>query len=144
VCNKKVVAIFCKYAKIICFRIYCSYIEIGIISKTSMLALGASIGFPALYIAALSGMKPGEEGLASGIIATSQRVGFPLGLAILISVASAVGPQTIAGYPPATVDMVVMGFRYAFLIATVMSLIGLLLVFRIRDKKPLSSQLVVS
>ncbi len=48
----------------------------GILPGMLLWSFGASIGFPALNIAALAGTRPGEEGLASGIIGTSQRVGF--------------------------------------------------------------------
>jgi MFS family permease len=95
-------------------------------------ALGASIGFPALFIAALSGLKPGEEGLGSGLISTSQRVGFPLGLAVLVTVASLVTAQPV-GCGDASVAEVVMGFRYAFVAAIVLSIVGLLLVFLIKN-----------
>src|SRR5207245_9497172 len=52
---------------------------LGILPGTILWSLGASIGFPALAIAGLSGTKPGEGGLAPGLIHTSQRRGFPLG-----------------------------------------------------------------
>jgi MFS family permease len=97
-------------------------------------ALGASIGFPALFIAALTGLKPGEEGLASGLISTSQRIGFPMGLAILVTVASLVTPQPMRG--DASLADVVMGFRYAFVAATILSIVGLALVFMIKDSRP--------
>ena len=97
-------------------------------------ALGASIGFPALYIVALSGIKPGEEGLASGVITTSQRVGFPLGLAVLVTVASAVNLQPM-GSPDASTGLIVLGFRYAFLTAAIMSAIGLVIASLIKNDK---------
>lgn len=97
-------------------------------------SLGASIGFPALFIAALSGAKPGEEGLASGLITTSQRVGFPLGLAVLVTVASLVTPQP-AGGQGASAAEIVLGFQYSFVAASVLSIIGLFLVLRIEDNK---------
>ena len=103
-------------------------------SGTILWALGASIGFPALYIVALGGIKPGEEGLASGIITTSQRVGFPLGLAVLVTVASAFTPQPISA-GDASAALVVLGFRYAFLAATVLSVVGLLIASRMKSEK---------
>ncbi len=96
-------------------------------------ALGASIGFPALYIVALSGIKPGEEGLASGIITTSQRVGFPLGLAVLVTVASAVSLTPMGGQG-ASAALIVLGFRYAFIASAIMSAIGLAITFTIKSK----------
>src|SRR6267378_3337549 len=88
-------------------------------------AFGASIGFPALSIAALAGTKHGEEGLASGIISTSQRVGFPLGLAILLSIATVTDPPPIGtATQAASLVGIVTGFQYAFLASTIISAIG--------------------
>jgi EmrB/QacA subfamily drug resistance transporter len=97
---------------------------------TILWALGASLGFPALYIVALSGIKPGEEGLASGIITTAQRVGFPLGLAVLVTVASTVSLQPVSGTSSSA--LVVLGFRYAFVAAAIMSVVGLIISIRIK------------
>src|SRR2546428_4226878 len=66
---------------------------LGILPGTMLCALGASIGFPALAIARLAGTKHGEEGLASGVIQPYQRLGFPLGLSMVLTVASAFDPQ---------------------------------------------------
>ena len=87
---------------------------LGVLPGSLAWALGASIGFPALAMAGLAGTKPGEEGLASGLIQTSQRLGFPLGLAVLLTVASAFDPL-----------LGVTGFRYAFLGSTVLGAFGL-------------------
>ncbi len=100
---------------------------------TILWALGASIGFPALYIVALSGIKPGEEGLASGVITTAQRVGFPLGLAIMVTVASAVSLQPMGD---ASADLIVLGFQYAFIAAAVLSAVGLAIAFKIKSGRP--------
>jgi EmrB/QacA subfamily drug resistance transporter len=97
---------------------------------TILWALGASLGFPALYIVALAGTKPGEEGLASGIITTSQRVGFPLGLAILVTVASTISAQPMGD---ASAALVVLGFRYAFIAAAILSAVGLAIAFKIKN-----------
>lgn len=96
----------------------------GVLPGSVVWALGASIGFPALAMAGLAGTKPGEEGLASGLIQTSQRLGFPLGLAILLTVASALDP-----------GLGLAGFRYAFLGSTLLgsAAVGLAIVLG-RDK----------
>jgi MFS family permease len=91
-------------------------------------ALGASIGFPAVNIAAIAGTKHGEEGLASGVVNTSFRIGFPLGLAVLLTVAGAFDPPTA---PVAT--GLVTGFQYALAAGAVLGLLGLAIAFRIRD-----------
>jgi len=99
--------------------------------------LGASIGFPAVNLAAVAGTKPGEEGLASGVVSTSFRIGFPLGLALLLTVAGAFDPPAAAGVGPyAALEGVVTGFRYALFAAVLLSILGLALASRIQDVKP--------
>jgi EmrB/QacA subfamily drug resistance transporter len=98
--------------------------------------LGASIGFPAVNLAAVAGTKPGEEGLASGVVSTSFRIGFPLGLALLLTVAGAFDPPAAAAGSYAALEGVVTGFRYALFAAVLLSLLGLALASRIKDVKP--------
>ena len=95
----------------------------GILPGTMVWALGASIGFPALAIAGLAGTKPGEEGLASGLIQTSQRLGFPLGLSMVLTVASAFDPQ-----------LGLSGYRYAFAAAAVLAALGFGIALRLRSE----------
>ncbi|OLB71624.1 hypothetical protein AUI06_03325 [archaeon 13_2_20CM_2_52_21] len=98
--------------------------------------LGASIGFPAVNLAAVAGTKPGEEGLASGVIGTSFRIGFPLGLAVLLTIAGAFDPPAATGVGSyAALEGVVTGFRYALFAAVLLSLLGLALASRIKDVK---------
>jgi EmrB/QacA subfamily drug resistance transporter len=99
--------------------------------------LGASVGFPAVNLAAVAGTKPGEEGLASGVISTSFRIGFPLGLAVLLTIAGAFDPPAAASVGSyAALEGVVTGFRYALFAAVLLSLLGFALASRIKDVKP--------
>ena len=100
-------------------------------------ALGASIGFPAVNLVAVSDTKPGEEGLASGVINTSFRIGFPLGLAVLLTVAGAFDPPSVGPVSPSVIAAgVVTGFQYALFAAVLLSLLGLAIAVRIKDKMP--------
>jgi len=92
-------------------------------------ALGASIGFPAINIAAVAGTKPGEEGLASGVVSTSSRMGFPIGLAILLTVAGAFDP-------PSSAAGIVAGFQVAVVAASLIGVLGFLIALRLKDVKP--------
>ena len=109
---------------------------VGVLPGMLIWSLGAAIGFPALNIAALAGTKPGEEGLASGIIGTSQRIGFPLGLAILLTIATVTDPPPIGtALPSASLVGIVTGFQYAFLSSAIISAIGLLIALRVRNPR---------
>jgi len=108
----------------------------GILPGMLLWSFGASIGFPALNIAALAGTRPGEEGLASGIIGTSQRVGFPVGLAILLTIATVTDPPPVGvASQLGSLAGVVTGFQYAFLASTIISGIGLLIALRVKNPK---------
>ena len=106
----------------------------GILPGMLFWSFGAAVGFPALNIAAVAGTKPGEEGLASGIIGTSQRVGFPVGLAILLTIATVTDPPSSGvGSQLGSLTGVVTGFQYAFLASTIISAVGLLISLRVRN-----------
>ena len=92
-------------------------------------ALGASIGFPAINIAAVAGTKPGEEGLASGVVNTSSRIGFPVGLAILLTVAGVFDP-------PSSAAGIVAGFQVAVITASLIGVLGFLIALKLKDVKP--------
>lgn len=90
-----------------------------------MILLGIGLGgtFVGATIAATSGVKPSESGLASGLLTTSQQIGGALGLAVLTGVAT----SSTAAYlknlhaPPTSYDQVaatVHGFHNGYLIAS--------------------------
>ncbi len=95
-----------------------------------MWSIGASMAFPALSAAAFSGIRAGEEGLASGFINTTFRVGFPLGLAILLIVSGRTDNMADPAVSPAAV---IVGFRYALITAAAMGLLCLFLALRIKE-----------
>ena len=118
---------------------------LGILPGMLIWSFGASIGFPALNIAALAGTRRGEEGLASGIIGTSQRVGFPLGLAILLTIATVTDPPPVgAASQLGSLTGVVTGFQYAFLASTIISAIGLLIALRVKNPRMRIEQQIFS
>jgi EmrB/QacA subfamily drug resistance transporter len=59
-----------------------------ILGPSLLAAVGLGLAFVPVTIAAVAGTEPGEAGLASGLINTSQQVGGALGLAILATVAN--------------------------------------------------------
>ena len=109
----------------------------GILPGMVVWAFGASIAFPAVNIAAVAGAKHGEEGLASGIVNTSFRVGFPLGLAVLLTVAGVFDPHVAAGAgSAAAAAAVVTGFQYALFAGVLLGVLAFVIALRIKDMKP--------
>jgi Major Facilitator Superfamily/Universal stress protein family len=89
-------------------------------------SLGAAFAFTAFNIAALSGAKHGEEGLASGLVNTSSQVGGPIGLAVAVTIASTFAGTIAAGIGGETgAQASVTGFGYAFLGSAFLAVVGL-------------------
>jgi EmrB/QacA subfamily drug resistance transporter len=91
-----------------------------ILGPSLLAAVGLGFGFVPVTIAAVSGIEDREQGLASGLINTSQQVGGALGLAILAAVAN----SKIGSSKDPTV--LVEGFQNAFLVGAVFAALGLL------------------
>src|SRR3989442_5992774 len=106
----------------------------GILPGLLVWSFGASIGFVALSIAAVGGTQHGEEGLASGLINTSERIGFPLGLAVLLTIATTMDPTPVGETSPSLAGLV-CGFQYAFLADTVLNGIGLVIALPIKGQR---------
>ena len=105
----------------------------GILPGMLVWAVGASVGFPAVELAAVSGVRQGEEGLASGVVNTSFRTGFPLGLAVLLTVAGAFDPVAPGASGAAVAEATVAGFRVALLAGAVLGCLAFLLALMIRN-----------
>jgi EmrB/QacA subfamily drug resistance transporter len=95
-------------------------------------ALGLGLAFVPVTIGAVSGVRPEEAGLASGLINTSQQVGGALGLAILAAVANAStgnqGASATGGPLPAGfVEKLNDGFQNAFLVGAGFAVAGAIL-----------------
>jgi EmrB/QacA subfamily drug resistance transporter len=101
-----------------------------ILGPSLLAAVGLGFAFVTTTIAAVSGIEDSEQGLASGLINTSQQIGGALGLAILATVANSRTDDVLAaagGNPRALPDALVEGFQSAFLGAALIAAIGLVL-----------------
>ena len=88
--------------------------------------LGTGLGFTAINIAALTGTRKGEEGLASGLINTSRQIGGPIGLAVLLTAANIETPHPTGQLVVQSAVAMVRGFGYAFLAAALLAGIGII------------------
>jgi len=104
-------------------------------------SFGASLGFPAIFAEASAAAAQGEEGLASSVINTSFRVGFPAGLAVLFAVVSLTDPNPTGISSTSVASGLVTGIRYANLTATIFGLLALLIVLAIKDRVEIRSSM---
>jgi EmrB/QacA subfamily drug resistance transporter len=103
-----------------------------ILGPSLLAAVGLGFAFVPVTIAAVSGIEDREQGLASGLINTSQQVGGALGLAILAAIANAVIGST------ETPGKLVEGFQAAFAVGAAFAILGLvatLLLVRTSDSR---------
>ena len=98
-----------------------SYV-VDVLPATLVAATGMSLAFIPAMLASLSGARPEDGGLASGIVNTTYQVGSALGLAVMTAIAAAYGADEI-GNPAALVD----GFRAAFVGAVGLAVVGAVL-----------------
>jgi len=92
----------------------------------SMVFMGAGVGvsFPALMMLAMSGVRPEDAGLASGLVNTSCQVGGALGLAVLATLSMArTGLLAAAGTPEK--ESLVAGYQRGFVVGTALVLVAL-------------------
>jgi EmrB/QacA subfamily drug resistance transporter len=90
-------------------------------------AVGLGFAFVPVTIAAVTGTKPDEAGLASGLINTAQQVGGALGLAILAAVANGRTDSVAKAGERSHAIALTEGFQDAFLVGAGFALLGALL-----------------
>ncbi|MEV4891567.1 MFS transporter [Nonomuraea sp. NPDC055795] len=81
-----------------------------------LMGLGMGLAIPALIMRAMSGARPADAGLASGLTNTAQQVGAALGTAVIATMAT-LRTDTLIGQGVATVTAERDGYSLAFLIA---------------------------
>jgi MFS family permease len=98
-----------------------------------ILAVGDGFAFVAGTVAATTGVRGEESGLASGLVNTSQQVGGALGLAVLAWVAASVTASSLAA-GQGQVQATLHGYQLAFLTSTAMLTVALAIaIFVIRE-----------
>ena len=98
-----------------------------ILFPSLLAAVGLGFAFVPVTIAAVTGTRPDEAGLASGLINTSQQVGGALGLAVLATVATGRTDDVFASGERNPAVALTEGFQDAFLAGAGLALLGALL-----------------
>ena len=96
---------------------------VNVLPASLLGALGMSLAYIPGTIASMSGAKPEETGLASGLVNTSYQVGSALGLAIIVAISAA---KTNAVKTTGAADIAALnaGFQTAFFSAAVICVIA--------------------
>jgi EmrB/QacA subfamily drug resistance transporter len=109
-----------------------------ILGPSLLAAIGLGFGFVTSTIAAVAGVKEQEQGLASGLINTSQQIGGALGLAVLSTIATSRTDHVLATGTSTVPNALTEGFQSAFLGGAVIALLGFvatLVLIRTRDSR---------
>jgi EmrB/QacA subfamily drug resistance transporter len=109
-----------------------------ILGPSLLAAIGLGFGFVTSTIAAVSGVQEHEQGLASGLINTSQQIGGALGLAVLSTIATSRTGHVMASGTSNLPNALAEGFQSAFLGGAVIAALGFaatLILIRTRDSR---------
>jgi len=109
-----------------------------ILGPSLLAAMGLGFGFVTSTIAAVAGVEEREQGLASGLINTSQQIGGALGLAVLSTIATSRTDDVMASGTSTLPNALTEGFQAAFLGGGVIAALGVvatLVLIRTRDSR---------
>jgi MFS family permease len=98
-----------------------------VLAPSLLTAWGLGLAFVPVTIAAMTGTRPDEAGLASGLMNTAQQVGGALGLAILAAVANGRTDGALASGERDPAVALTEGFQDAFLAGAGFVLLAVLL-----------------
>jgi EmrB/QacA subfamily drug resistance transporter len=97
-----------------------------LLGPSLLAAVGLGLSFVPVTIAAVTGVKPYEAGLASGLINASQQVGGALGVAILATVANSATKSLLHSGHELSYALT-KGFQHAFLVDMGLAIAGFVL-----------------
>jgi EmrB/QacA subfamily drug resistance transporter len=98
---------------------------LGVLPGGMLTALGAGWSLVPATIAAVKGVPPEQNGLASGVVNTSRLVGGTLGLAVLTTIATSHTNGLLAG-GSGQLDALTSGYKVAFLIGAATCFAGVI------------------
>ena len=97
-----------------------------VLPVVSLLGIGAGLTFPALMTLAMSGVRPEEAGLASGLVNTTGQVGCALGLAVLAALSTA-RTNTLTAHGESLKAALTGGYHLAFWVAAAVVVVAVVI-----------------
>ena len=104
-----------------------------------LIGIGAGLSFPSLMTLAMTGVKPEEAGLASGLVNTTMQVGGALGLAVLATLSTSRTANLVSGGDSAA-SALTSGYRLAFLIGAGLLLAALGVALAVLRSEPAADE----
>jgi EmrB/QacA subfamily drug resistance transporter len=98
---------------------------INVLGPSLLGAIGMSLAYIPGTMAAISGAKPEEAGLASGLANTTYQVGSAIGLAVVVAIAISTTNDLSAGQS-ITKETLNAGFQSAFSVSAIISALGVI------------------
>ncbi|GAB3966291.1 MFS transporter [Actinoallomurus acanthiterrae] len=112
---------------------------VDVLPAVVLLGAGAGLALPAVVGLAMSGATPGDSGLASGLLNTTQQVGGALGVAVLATLASS-RTQSLLTDRKSTPAALTGGYHLSFGVATGLLVAGFLIAAAVLRSPTASSQ----
>jgi EmrB/QacA subfamily drug resistance transporter len=106
-----------------------------------LIGIGAGLSFPSVMTLAMTGVRPEEAGLASGLVNTTLQVGGAIGLAVLATLSTS-RTTDLVNSGEGTHAALTSGYRLAFLIGAVLVAAGIAVALLVIRSGPTSSEAV--
>ena len=104
-----------------------------------LIGIGAGLSFPSVMTLAMSGVRPEEAGLASGLVNTTLQVGGALGLAVLATLSTSRTSNLVSGGDSAA-QALTSGYRLAFLIGAGFALAAVAIAITVLRTSPAEAE----
>jgi Na+-transporting NADH:ubiquinone oxidoreductase subunit NqrE len=100
-----------------------------------LVSFGIILPLVAVSVAATSGVRDSEQGLASGLLSTTQQIGAALGLALLVAI-SATHTEALTEAGVAHPEALARGLQYALVFGVGFPVLGLVIaLLTLREKR---------
>src|SRR3954447_25686652 len=106
--------------------------------------VGLALAFVPMSIGALTGVRPADAGLASGLINTSQQIGGAIGVALATTIATTATSRYIGSHAGTNADSAAAlshGFAVAFYVLAALAALGALLAAVLLESSPVNPEL---